>query len=72
MLCFLRLFRKTDDAVNTFLSGAFGGLATIFFSSTEFSMYLVGKALESLFYYACDKVCGCVMNSYHSRLFSTF
>lgn len=55
MLCFLRLFRKTDDHVNTFLSGAFGGLATIFFSSTELSMYLVGKALESLFYFACEK-----------------
>eukprot|EP01126_Amoeba_proteus_P017094 TRINITY_DN1808_c0_g2_i25.p1 TRINITY_DN1808_c0_g2~~TRINITY_DN1808_c0_g2_i25.p1 ORF type:complete len:403 (+),score=57.26 TRINITY_DN1808_c0_g2_i25:70-1278(+) len=56
MNCLLRTLRKTEDKANTLLSGLFGGLAVVFFTSTEFAMYLVGKALESLYYYSCEQV----------------
>lgn len=53
--CLLRWIRKADDWVNSLISGAVGGLSVIFYRSTEFSMYFVGKALESLFLFGCQK-----------------
>lgn len=56
MTCLLRTLRKTEDKANSLIAGAFGGLSVVFFSSSELAMYFVGKALETLFYYACEKV----------------
>lgn len=56
LTCLLRTLRKTEDKANTLIAGAFGGLSVVFFSSTELAMYFVGKALESLFYFACEQV----------------
>jgi len=53
--CVLRWIRKVDDWVNALISGAVGGISCVFYRSTEFSMYFVGKALEGLFLFGCQK-----------------
>ncbi|GAM21327.1 hypothetical protein SAMD00019534_045020 [Acytostelium subglobosum LB1] len=49
LLCMLRAIRGKEDGFNSAIAGFFAGASMMFSKSTEMSLYLFARALESLF-----------------------